>query len=422
MLLKLLLAPIWLFFVLLQAFYWTYLWQLKEYRFDRLRSATLEQGWRFLVPLHFYRPVFSTKAVMVAFAGIVCSTVMATFSPLLWILTPFWISFFVLILAVPTLGYKRYIFRKASKKLKSFLDLKVIGVTGSYGKSSTKELIAGVLSAKYKTAKTPKNNNTLVGVCRAVLSLKKDTQFFIVEIGAYKKGEIRKICQLVRPGIGVITGLCPQHLALFGSMENLVAAKLELAEAIGKKGTMFLNRDDTLLKKYVGEIRAQIIWYSSGADYAVANLAGAAKVGEHFAVPKNKISQALKNIPFGIDTVTAKNGLKILNDCYNSNPIGFEYALEQLSKANRKNKILITRGIIELGEESAKIHKGLGQKAGKVADLVIVTKREFAGYLGGRLVSDPKDVAKIVKQFPPQETAVLLEGRLNKWLIQSLHN
>ena len=117
----------------------------------------------------------------------------------------------------------------------------VIGVTGSFGKTTTKDFIAHLLSQKYKTEKTLANQNTDWGIARKAADLAKDTEIFVVEMGAYKKGEIKKVTEFVKPNLAVVTGIEPQHLALFGSLQNIKEAKYELIQALPKNGEAVFN-------------------------------------------------------------------------------------------------------------------------------------------------------------------------------------
>jgi len=149
---------------------------------------------------------------------------------------------------------KTYYVSKASTKLDHHQKLIVIGVTGSYGKTSTKEILHQILSTKYKVLKTPSSYNTAVGVANVVLKeLKNDHEIFIVEMGAYKKGEIKKICELTKPHIGIITGLNEQHLDRFKTIENTLKAKTELIEALPSNSVIALNFDNSYLRYYYNQ-------------------------------------------------------------------------------------------------------------------------------------------------------------------------
>ena len=147
---------------------------------------------------------------------------------------------------------KKRIIKKAMAKMRTLKKIKVIGITGSYGKTSTKEFLDVILSEKYRVIKTTGNNNTNIGVAKTVLNKVNDNyDYFICEMGAYKIGEIEEICGIVKPEIGILTGINEQHLDLFGSIENTVKAKFELIEALSKKGVAILNRDNKYIKSAI---------------------------------------------------------------------------------------------------------------------------------------------------------------------------
>lgn len=430
MLIKFMLLPIWLLFVVLQTLYWTYFWQLKEYRYDRLYSAVNEQGWRAFVPIRLYRPVWTKKALLIVLLSALSTSLLVFVTPFLWFFTPFIVALWVLTFNIPTYFYSLHIGNKALQKIESIKkanpQFKVIAITGSYGKTSTKDLIAKVLSSEYNVVKTPKNNNTFIGVSRTIISLlTNDTDFFIVEAGAYKQGEIKKIANLVKPNIGILTGLTYQHLALFGSTENLIKAKFELVDSISEKGLVFMNGEDALLKEQAKKVEKKIVWYKGSTTYQLSNIACMAAVAKLFNIKASniaKVAASAKGEYLHLPVVINKQGLTIINDSYSSNPVGFERALKELAERTEKNKIIITSGIIELSSKSRIIHEQLGKKASQIADLVIITKPHFAKYFGGKCITNPKTIIAQVSKYPLKDTVVLLEGRLNAWLIQSLHN
>ncbi|MCK5085089.1 hypothetical protein KAK05_00075, partial [Candidatus Parcubacteria bacterium] len=148
---------------------------------------------------------------------------------------------------------KRKIIKKATAKMNNLKKIKVIGITGSYGKTSTKEFLYAILNQKYKVVRTEGNNNTNIGVAYTVLNkVNDDYDYFICEMGAYKIGEIAEICSIVKPEIGILTGINEQHLELFGSIENTIKAKFELIESLPENGMGILNGDNEYIKTEIG--------------------------------------------------------------------------------------------------------------------------------------------------------------------------
>jgi UDP-N-acetylmuramoyl-tripeptide--D-alanyl-D-alanine ligase len=162
---------------------------------------------------------------------------------------------------------KRQIISKAKKKMRRFKNLIVIGITGSYGKTSTKEFLATILSQKFNVLKTKEHQNSEMGICQCILNdLRPEHQIFIVEMGAYNRGGIKLLCDIVRPKIGILTGINEQHLATFGSQENIIKTKFELIESLPKDGAAILNCDNRHIRaraqdpNYRIEVENQILY------------------------------------------------------------------------------------------------------------------------------------------------------------------
>ncbi|MFQ6058785.1 MAG: UDP-N-acetylmuramoyl-tripeptide--D-alanyl-D-alanine ligase, partial [Anaerolineae bacterium] len=169
----------------------------------------------------------------------------------------------VLGLQVVTVLTKRRIIRAAKRKLQGFPHLIVIGITGSYGKTSTKAFLHTILSTRFKTLKTVGSTNTDIGVARTILSdLRSEHEVFVVEMGAYQRGEIKAICDLVKPRIGILTGLNEQHLALFKTLETTIQAKFELIESLPEDGLAVFNGDNTHLEALAQKVQMRKKVYS----------------------------------------------------------------------------------------------------------------------------------------------------------------
>ncbi len=161
------------------------------------------------------------------------------------LLLPVFIFLCLQIIQIPVIFAKRRIINKAKAKIKKLSGLTTIGITGSYGKTSTKEILFALLSQKNETIKTNVHVNTEMGVAQTVLKfLDKKYKFFVCEMAAYKKGEVKAISNIVQPKIGILTGINKQHLALFGSQDNIIQAKYELIEALPKDGLAVFNGDN----------------------------------------------------------------------------------------------------------------------------------------------------------------------------------
>lgn len=299
---------------------------------------------------------------------------------------------------------------KTREKIASISGLRVIGVTGSYGKTSTKEFLYQLLKDKYKVLRTPESYNTVFGIAKVVdLELDESYDFFICEMGAYQRGEIVELCQMVGPRYGILTGIAEQHLERFGSLENIISGKFELVDALPEYGFAALNTDNKYIRDNIKN--AQVPYWGYGKDDSaqvriervrlseegsrfvlvtplvklnlhtklvglsnVQNIAGAVALSLHLGVPGQKISRAVANlepVPNRLE-ILKRGEMTILNDSYNSNPEGFREAVETADLIKSKFKVLITPGIVDLGARNHEIHKNLGKLSSKVFDLVIL--------------------------------------------------
>src|SRR3989344_5223475 len=196
------------------------LWWLKEYRFDRMFiHLRTKQGKQILfIPFHFYH--VSPKSILLILLTFLLLAFLYMYVPMTW-----WLAFLVVdlltfpvtglvvsFLTVPTIFVHEWRIWRATSVLRSHTPMMVIGVTGSYGKTSTKEYLSTILSTKYKVLKTEASKNSLIGIAEVVLhDLRPDTEVFVVEMGAYKRGEIARMSEMVRPQIGIVTAINPQQ-------------------------------------------------------------------------------------------------------------------------------------------------------------------------------------------------------------------
>lgn len=433
-----------------QIFYWIYLWQLKEYRFDRMMDLFYNRfDWKRLVwdqfeLRRFYRPVLTMRAklslitaeVLVLawvgkyfdnFWGILAGVVMA---PLL--------AGLALVIWTPLFLYiKTKKIRQATIKMENFKGT-VIGITGSYGKSTTKEILAEVLAAKFKVAKTKANNNSEIGVALRVLELKGDEEIFIVEMGAYKIGEIRSICKIVRPTVGIITGIGDQHLSLFGSLENIKKAKYELIDFLPKDGLGLVADVDFKLEEAINlkEEKDKVTFEFEGEKFEagfrgkslVRNALGVIKTAKYLGMSLKEISWALGKINFDDfypKLIKVSRDKYIIDDSYNSSLESFKSVLSYLDCWQGYSKILVSSGMIELGERAAEDHRIVGNLLGNL-DQVWVTNRAYFKELnvGGRArleTNYDKLIIQLRKEFK-DKTVILFKGRMPKKIIDLLKN
>lgn len=335
---------------------------------------------------------------------------------------------------------------KAKKKLKENPDLKVVGITGSFGKTSTKYAVNTILSQKYNTLMTPESYNTTMGVVRTINEKLSSThQLFICEMGAKYVGDIKEICDIVDPTYGILTAIGPQHLDTFKSLDNVRKTKLELVDSLPKEeGLAFVNWEDENIRN--SKITKKMVKFglSSDADYYaenieidekgstfdviipnkesirvrtkllgnlnVLNIVGAVAIADKLGLTADEIKTGVKYlrpVPHRLNLKQNPNGSIIIDDAYNSNIKGATMALEVLGSFKNRKRILITPGIVELGDKSAEYNKQLGKTAAKNCDyIILVGAKQAVPILEG-----------IIEENYPQDnvyTAKNLDDALNK--------
>lgn len=310
-----------------------------------------------------------------------------------------------------TINQKYY--DEAASILRSMTDLKVIGITGSYGKTSTKHYLNRILSEKYDVLMTPGSYNTPMGVIRTIRELMKPyNQVFICEMGAKQKGDVKEICDLVHPTAGIITAVGPMHLETFKSLANVQATKFELADAIPADGLVVINNDfeacaerkvtNTNALRYAvshpdgSDYRAEDVRYTpQGTTFTVvgpdgfrlelttrlvgesniANLLGAVVMALYMKVPEERIRYAvaaIEQVEHRLNIKQTPGGVTIIDDAFNSNPIGSKMAVDVLSHFTDGRRIIVTPGMIELGDEQFNLNRELGAYIGGKVDIAII--------------------------------------------------
>ncbi len=311
------------------------------------------------------------------------------------------------------LAINQHYINDAKRIIDGCKDLKVVGITGSFGKTSVKYFLDSLLSVKYNVLKTPGNFNTTLGVVRTIRgSLRATHEVFLCEMGAKNVGDIKEICDLVHPDCGIITSVGPMHLESFKSMENVTKTKFELADAVEKKqGLIFANFDNEFITAecekrtaiaygiddhsgyYVSELhiseRGSEFKVTSpngeSCDYRtrligrhnVLNICGAIAVANSMGISLEELKPAvrkLESVPHRLELID-KGAYTVIDDAYNSNPSGTKAALEALSMCDGM-KILVTPGMIELGDMEYQLNKEFGIDAAKVCDYVALVGKK----------------------------------------------
>jgi len=497
-----------------QIAFYSELWQRKEYRLDRifslLKSPERSQffGWKpvtlfilscfffflpkaavffiFLIFLflslladlralrlrEFRKPLFTLKSIallglsglfslLLAFAGLKLglSKEIPLYVLLAWLIlfVPALVGTSSFLLFLPTLWYKKLLVKKAAKKLSGLKNLKVIGITGSFGKTTTRFFLTRILQGSFKVVSPPANFNTTIGIAKTVLNqVKADTDIFLVELGAYKGGEIRRKAAWLNPSIGILTGINSQHADLFGGIENIKNAKYELIQALDSPDALALFNGDSppvfelykrthFCRKMLYSTRnkkADLYAFDIDFDtrrglsfkvhfsqedktekylckevlgrYNVLNILAALAVGRFLGMSHKllvKRTGLLEMPPRAMQLLPGIRDTLIIDDSYSANPDGVAAAIETLGEFKSRRKILIIRSLIELGEVAAEIHYNLGKLAGRVFDIVIFTNKSFFS-----------DFSKGFRQTAPAKKLAVFSKtrRVIEWLDKTL--
>lgn len=344
----------------------------------------------------------------------------------------------------------------------------VVGITGSYGKTTTKFITATLLQRRYSVFKTPDGVNTTMGIVRVVReALRDDHRFFVVEVAAYGPGEIREVCEILRPRLGILTAVGVQHLERFGTPERIAEAKYELIDSLPPDGLAIVNADDPGCLRLAERARREgrrVLLYGIGEDervlgvrgkdiklsskgsafrvetehgaamfetrllggWNIVNILGATAAALECGVPLEEIADGVKTLtpaPKRLE-IREEGGVIKLIDVANANPLGARMALEVLSQFEGGSKILITPGLVELGQIEAEENRRLGRAAAQVCDYVLLVGPQQtqplreglreAGFAGSRVLvaRHSGEVADCLKAIVREGDVLLYENRL----------
>ena len=287
---------------------------------------------------------------------------------------------------------------------RSRYDLPVVAVTGSNGKTTTKNMIASVLSERYRVFKTPGNLNSQLGVSEALFSLREDHGAAVLELGMNRAGELNRLARMTRPSVGVITNVGPAHIEFFDSIEGIARAKGEILDHLPPDGRAVLNADDPLVMKQAGRSQAQVVTFGRGegadvrlacsrtelsgstfalsdgaafrtnlmGEHQVMNAVAAVAVGRHFGIDDIDIARALRRVgptPMRME-YTQMGDVHLINDAYNANPASMKAALDALA-TTKGRRLAVLGDMLELGESGRAAHRKVGKHAAGVVDRII---------------------------------------------------
>lgn len=346
-------------------------------------------------------------------------------------------------------------FRELARAYRDLCGFKIIGITGSNGKTSTKDIVAGVLSAKYKVAKTSGNYNSEIGVNYTLCNFDEDVEVGVVEIGMERLNEVAELCEIARPDIGIITNIGIAHLENLKSQENIAKAKCEMIDALSRNGVFIYNGDDSYLIREIVNHRLPNISLSYGEkEYNDCQLkafnqnekgilfstnlissVSTPLLGKHQAF--NSMAAILTARHLGLSDEEIRRGFtlveptkwrtqlevigkaKVLNDVYKSNPQSALAALETFQELQGSEKIIILGDMFDLGEDTHKIHYELGQKvAGFDCDCLFcigeLSKDIYQGAkdagIHAKWVATQDELAELVLPYIRRSCLILVKG------------
>jgi UDP-N-acetylmuramoyl-tripeptide--D-alanyl-D-alanine ligase len=277
---------------------------------------------------------------------------------------------------------QNYWLQRAKRNLAQRSDLIKIGITGSYGKTSVKNILAALLATKYKVVASPASFNTPMGFARTVNQyLRADTQILIMEMGTRRPGEIREMCHLFKPDHGIITSIGACHLQTFGNLETVAQTKAELFQSLPINGLAVTDGDNVWCQK-LEHPHLLLVKSAEQPTYQTAllgahqqkNIQMAAVLARKFGINEATIKKVVANLvptPHRLEKIIAPNGIIILDDSYNANPDSAAAALEVLNTYHTR-KVVQTPGFVEQGANTAAAHEKLCAQIKTVADAVIV--------------------------------------------------
>lgn len=518
-------------------FFWVALWQTKEYRIDRLfvhfretiqgRRIFLSVGnllkWLLLLSYvitifvekltPFYeivlgvffivqglfifkevlrrkikRPVWTGKSIaliLLSFFALLVLFFYPIVGFMLWLLIldriiPGIVALFIFFLAFPTEIHRDFTIQKALRKMREYKNIIVIAVSGSYGKTSTKEYIAQVLARKFTVVKTPASNNTPIGVASTILrSINESTEIFVVEMGAYKRGEIAQLTKIVRPSISVTTAISDQHISLYGNLLNVIESEYELIDALPKNGLALFNGDNPLMQELIKKVNNTLAkkslkkiiyqrftqkpnkYISIGAtnvlpseegvafdailkgkvfpcetklfgNHVIENILPAIYLADKMGMSTKEIQQAVKKLTPPAQTLVKKQLQKNLigiDDTFNASPESVISAMNYLS-LYKKKKFFVLSPLIELGKEAKARHYQIGFTASTTCSVLFVLNNNFSKEIL-RGVKDGKGNCKVVFCRAEKATTeiahtgkmgdvVLFEGKEAKLVLERL--
>lgn len=453
---------------------WVALVQQKEYRFDRLwlflQTTEGQTEWfRFPPPSDFKKTSLKRPKITLRSGGVGVTSLVGLVTGMIfiwgWLGSTFSIFsiFLTLIignalipLIVMAVGfspgifvwiYAQWLLTTAGKKLATHKPT-IIGITGSYGKTATKLLLAHVLAQKFSVFMPPRSYNTVLSISQSILKNYSAEEIVIIEYGAYKKGEIKRLANKLHPTMAILTGLTEQHLGIFGSLTKIIEAKSELIAALPPNATVYCSNPEAFQivasgsfknlevvkvwqhdelqgsvskqgQLFLEKKKSQVPTKLVGLQYLDA-VKTVWEVALGFGLSEAEILEALSEFvpPEGFTRLYSTATATVLDDGGTSNPAGFEAALTLAETLPYAEKILVTSGIVDLGDRSSLIHRQLAAQAKRVVNKVWYVgqagKNEFAAIFGENLLENEQEIMRASGSLS-KNTVLVIEGRMPAW-------
>lgn len=387
----------------------------------RLRNRNADAAKKPLAFTHRAIRLFAVNAALLAFWVSLSAMATGNFTNFAFML--FGISYLMPVnmllstyIAFPMeMSIQRGYYRDAQNKIRSMKKLTVIGITGSYGKTSTKYFLKTILSEKFNTLMTPESYNTPMGITRVIREqLTEDHEVFVCEMGARNVGDILELTELTHPTIGILTSVGPQHLETFKNIETIKRTKNELIEALPENGTAIFNGDNAICRELAAATPVETLVYSISEDFQdtavratdiattekglrftvktregfsfecqtgllgkhnVSNILGSICAALKLGLTAEEIQSGIakiKPVPHRLELMPTTNGVIVIDDAFNSNPTGAREAMETIRDLGTGKKIVITPGMVELGAVEAEENRKLGRIMADCCDYAIL--------------------------------------------------
>ncbi len=385
-----------------------YLTQLEEYDLKRIKTW-FKNNPNKSVPEIKHHLKLTPKTCLIYFLTLIFSLFLGNQKAL----------FLTLNLLIPfDIFIKNILVKIATIKFKNFnKNTVVIGITGSWGKTTTKETLYAILKTLPHVFYTPSNHNTLLSIAKQALFLPSSAKIFIAEIGAFKIGDIQKTCLIIKPKIGILAAVGPMHLERFGTLGNILKAKMELAQNLPQNGIFWAPQNlSSQIKNF--SIPQNTNYFT---DYSQIYFS----LGFNFNISQKDIQKTLDSIPSTEhrQQIIQNGTVTIIDDTYNSNPDGFKLALDKLEKIKSTEKILVTPGMVELGDLQNQENQKIAKYAASICTHIIIIGQTNQSSLTKGIkstkssikiftVPDLKSAQEILPTITTKNSAILFENDL----------